>query len=136
MKVVLGAPRNNRNLKQVPQIAFLTFGTKFSKYAYSLSFVRHCFGLGSYSMLFVIVIRNRYRSHTRKIVNLVFYAHRYRKVVSKIRYELTNHAEKYRRLQSCRYLVLSRIYSWLAVDKMAVPYFALNSTSILDKESH
>ena len=66
--------------------------------------------LGPHSMLFAIVIRNRYWSRTRKIVNLIFYAHRYRKVVSNIRYELTNHAEKYRRFQSCRYLVLSRIY--------------------------
>ena len=86
-------------------------------------------------MLFVIVIRNRYWSRTRKIVNLVFYAHRYREVVSKIRYELTNHAEKYRRLQSCRYLVLSRIYSQLAVNKTAVPYFALNSTSIIGQRA-
>ena len=38
--------------------------------------------LRPHSMLFAIVIRNRYRSRTRKIVNLIFYAHRYRKVIS------------------------------------------------------
>ena len=47
-------------------------------------------------MLFAIVIRNRYRSRTRKFVNLIFYAHRYRKVISNIRYALTNQAEKLR----------------------------------------
>ena len=62
-------------------------------------------------MFFAIVIRYRYWSRIRKIVNLEFYAHRYRKVVSKIPYELTNHAVKYQRVQSCRYLVLSRIYT-------------------------
>ena len=61
-------------------------------------------------MPFTIVIRNRYWSCTRKTVNVIFYAHRYRKVTSNIRHALTNHAEKYRRLESCRYLVLSRIY--------------------------
>ena len=61
-------------------------------------------------MLFAIVIRNHYWSHISKIVNLLFYAHRYRKVISNIRNALTIHAEKYRRLQSCRYVVLSRIY--------------------------
>ena len=78
---------------------------------FQISFISYSTNQGTYSKLFVIVIRNRYWSRTRKIVNLVFYAHRYRKVVSKTGYELTNHAEKYRRLQSCRCLVLSRIYS-------------------------
>ena len=61
-------------------------------------------------MRFAIVIRNRYWSRTRKIVNLIFYAYRYRKVILNIRHGLTNHAEKYRRFKSCCYLVLSRAY--------------------------
>ena len=61
-------------------------------------------------MLFAIVIRNRYWSRTRKIVNLIFNAHRYRKVISNNRYASTIHEEKYRRFQSSRYLVLSRMY--------------------------
>ena len=49
-------------------------------------------------MLFAIVIRNRYRLRRLlvKIVNLIFYAHRFREVISNIRYASTNHAEKYR----------------------------------------
>ena len=55
-------------------------------------------------MLFAIGIRNRYWSRTCKIVDLILYAHRYRKIVSNIRYALTNHAEN---IDNFRVVVIS-----------------------------
>jgi len=43
------------------------------------------FDPGPHSMLFVVVIRNRYWSCTHKIVKLVFYAHSDRTIIPNIR---------------------------------------------------
>ena len=50
--------------------------------------------LGSHSMLFAIVIRSRCWLRTRKIVNLIFCAHRYPKVVSNIRLRVNESCRK------------------------------------------